>query len=94
MDVLVSDEAIAKGYGEAMVLEADGRVYKAADAWLKVLTIAPWYLRWVAVFRKTALTMAIARWVYGIVERYRYRWFGTRACERSKGSGVQGGGSG
>jgi predicted DCC family thiol-disulfide oxidoreductase YuxK len=80
-DVLLSDEAIAKGYGDAMVLEADGKVYAAADAWMKMMTIAPWYLRWVALFGKTKPTMAITRWFYGIVAKYRYKWFGTRECQ-------------
>ena len=81
VDVLLSDEAIAKGYSEAMVLEADGQVLTAADAWLKLMTIAPWYLRWLSSFAKFAPTMAIARWFYGVVAKYRYKWFGTRACQ-------------
>ena len=81
VDVLASDEAISKGYGQMMVLEADGRVFTAADASMKILTIAPWYLRWLSWFRKTKPTMALARFVYNIIARYRYKWFGTRACQ-------------
>jgi predicted DCC family thiol-disulfide oxidoreductase YuxK len=81
VDVLVSDEAIEKGYGDAMVLEADGQVLTAADAWLKIMTVAPWYLRWLGWFNLTPPTRALARWVYGIVAKYRYKWFGTRACQ-------------
>ena len=81
VDVLLSDEAIAKGYGDAMVLEADGRVYQAADAWMKLMTIAPLYLRWIGLFGKTRPTMAIARFVYGVVAKYRIKWFGSRACQ-------------
>jgi predicted DCC family thiol-disulfide oxidoreductase YuxK len=77
----LSDEAIAKGYGEAMVLEADGQVLQAARAWMKIMEIAPWYLRWVSWFGKTAPTMAIAQFFYRIVARYRLKWFGTRACQ-------------
>ena len=81
VDVLLSAEGQAKGYGDAMVLEADGKVFQAADAWMKIMTIAPWYLRWVAVFGKTKPTMAIARFFYGIVAKYRLKWFGSRACQ-------------
>ena len=81
VDVLLSDEAIAKGYGDAMVLEADGQVYQAEDAWMKLMTIAPFYLRWVVLFGKTRPTMAIARFFYGIVAKYRIKWFGLRACQ-------------
>jgi predicted DCC family thiol-disulfide oxidoreductase YuxK len=87
VDVLLSDEGIAKGYRDEMVLEADGRVYKAADAWMKLMTIAPWYLRWVAMFGKTKATMAVAKWFYGIVAKYRYKWFGTRECRVSRVEG-------
>jgi len=81
VDVLVSDEALAKGYGDAMVLEADGKVLTAADAWMKLMTISPWYLRWVSWFAKTKATMAVAAAIYGIVAKYRIKWFGSRACQ-------------
>ncbi len=81
VDVLVSDEAIAKGYGEMMVLEADGQVLTAAEAWMKLMTIAPWYLRWVSWFGKTKPTMALARFFYNLIAKYRFKLFGTRACE-------------
>ncbi len=81
VDVLASDEALAKGYGELMVLEADGEVLTGADAWLKMMSLAPWYLRWVSWFGKTKPTRSVARFFYGIVAKYRYKWFGTRACQ-------------
>jgi predicted DCC family thiol-disulfide oxidoreductase YuxK len=79
VDILQSPEAIEKGYADAMVLEAD-RVYTAADAWFKMMTIAPWYLRWVSWFRLTPPTYWVARLIYGLVARLRYRLFGRRAC--------------
>lgn len=81
-DILQGDEAIEKGYfmDGAMTLEADGKVYQAADAWMKLMTIAPWYLRWISWFGATKPTMAVAKWCYGIVAKYRYKWFGTKAC--------------
>ena len=80
VDVLLSDEALAKGYGDAMILEADGSIFRGADAWLKLMTIAPPYLRWVALLAKTKPTRAIAIYVYDVVARYRLKWFGSRAC--------------
>lgn len=81
VDVLVSDEAISKGYaGDVMVLEADGKVFFAADAWLKMMTLSPWYLRWLSWLCATPPTRAIARWAYGVVAKWRYRIFGTRTC--------------
>ncbi len=81
VEVLLSDEGIAKGYSDVMILEADGRVYSAADAWMKLMTLSPWYLRWVALLAKTKPTMAIATAIYAVVARYRRKWFGTRACQ-------------
>ena len=81
VDVLLSDEGIAKGYGEAMILEADGQILTAADAWMKLMTIAPWYFRWFSIFGRFKLTMSVAKWGYGIVAKYRLRWFGTRECQ-------------
>jgi predicted DCC family thiol-disulfide oxidoreductase YuxK len=81
VDILQSDEAIEKGYqGDVMVLEADGQVYYGADAWLKIMTIAPWYLRWLSWTRYTPPTRWLARIAYGLVARMRYKLFGTRAC--------------
>jgi predicted DCC family thiol-disulfide oxidoreductase YuxK len=81
VDVLASDEAISKGYGDAMVLEADGKVYEAADAWLKIMTVGPWYLRplsWTRFFPPTHWLAAVA---YNVVAKYRIKWFGSRACQ-------------
>lgn len=79
VDILQSEEAQNKGYGNAMVLEAD-RVYSGADAWMKLMTIAPLYLRWLSWVRLTPPTRWLAARLYGIVAHYRYKWFGTRAC--------------
>ena len=73
--------AIAKDYGmHTMILEADGEVLRGADAWLKIMTIAPWYLRWISWAGKTKFTRTIAKRIYGLVARYRYKWFGRRSC--------------
>jgi predicted DCC family thiol-disulfide oxidoreductase YuxK len=81
VEVLQSEEAISKGYDfENMILEADGEVYTRGNAWLRIMAIAPWYLRWLSVFR----FVPILRWIpllgYEVVARLRYRIFGRRAC--------------
>ncbi|MBS1704542.1 MAG: DUF393 domain-containing protein [Armatimonadetes bacterium] len=78
---LQSDEGVDRGYGfEAMVLEAD-KTYKAADAWLKLMDIAPWYLRWVGWLGHIPSVRSLLTWGYGVVAKYRYKWFGTRECK-------------
>lgn len=80
VDILQSDEAVAKGYvGDAMVLETD-RVYSGGDAWLKFMEIAPWYLRWLSWAKYTPFTRWLVRLGYGLVARVRYRIWGTRSC--------------
>jgi predicted DCC family thiol-disulfide oxidoreductase YuxK len=79
VDVLQSAEAITKGYGDAMVLEAD-RVYFGADAWLKLMTLSPWYLRWLAWLGRWPLVGPLMKFGYAVVARYRKKWFGSRAC--------------
>ncbi len=80
VDILLSDEAINKGYGDAMVLEAD-KVYQGADAWLKLMTISPWYLRWIGWLASVPIFRPFLKWAYGVVAKYRYKWFGTRECQ-------------
>lgn len=80
VDVLQGPEAQQKGYElTTMVLEAE-QVYYGADAWLRILSIAPWYLRWLSALRLTRPTRWLAALAYGVVARLRYRLFGTRAC--------------
>lgn len=81
VEVLQSDEAVDKGYDpDTMVLEADGKVYKRHNAWLRIMTIAPWYMRWMSWFRHTRATRAIAGWFYNLVAKLRYKVMGRRAC--------------
>jgi predicted DCC family thiol-disulfide oxidoreductase YuxK len=81
VDILLSDEAINKGYpGDTMVLEADGKVYYGAEAWLMMMTFAPWYLRWIGALRNFKPFAWLAKKAYKVVAHYRYKWFGTRAC--------------
>ncbi|MFY9233290.1 MAG: DCC1-like thiol-disulfide oxidoreductase family protein [Fimbriimonadaceae bacterium] len=80
-EVLQSEEAVAKGYEpQTMVLEADSKVYTRADAWLRLMAIAPWYIRWLSWFRLSSLTRAIAKVFYEFVARIRFAVWGRRAC--------------
>lgn len=83
VDILLSDEAINKGYGDAMVLEAD-QVYQGADAWLKIMTISPWYIRWISWIASVPFLRPLFKWGYRVVAKYRYKWFGTRECQVPK----------
>lgn len=80
VEILQSDEAITKGYQDAMVLEADGKVYQGADAWLHIMRIAPWYVRWLSLLALTPPTRWLASQGYWIVARLRFRIWGRRTC--------------
>jgi predicted DCC family thiol-disulfide oxidoreductase YuxK len=75
---LQSPKAQAKGYSEQMVLEAE-RTYFAAEAWLRAMSLAPWYLRWVSWLRFTPITKWVAATGYNFVARNRHLWMGRRA---------------
>lgn len=78
---LQGPEAISKGYLlDGMVLEKDGKVFKAAQAWIELLSIAPWYLRWLHWVGKVPIFKPILSWGYGVVAKYRIKWFGAREC--------------
>lgn len=85
---LQSPEAAKKGYGgDAMILEADDGVYVGADAWLKLMSLAPGYLRWIYPLRRVPLLRQLLAWGYGIVARHRIKWFGSRECKLPTSTG-------
>lgn len=81
VDILQSDSGIAKGYGDSMVLEINGVPHYGADAWLQSMRIAPIYLRWISAARFVPPLKWLAHWGYGIVAKYRIKWFGSRECQ-------------
>lgn len=78
-EVLQSAEAGAKGYAADMVLEAD-KVYLAENAWLKLMRIAPWYLRWIGFVGEVPGIKQVVGLVYRVFAHYRKKWFGKRSC--------------
>jgi predicted DCC family thiol-disulfide oxidoreductase YuxK len=70
--------ALQRGYRDEMVLEVDGQTYRAGEAWLEVMRIAPWYLRWVSLARQTRPTRWIAVTFYNFVAANRHKFLGRR----------------
>jgi predicted DCC family thiol-disulfide oxidoreductase YuxK len=57
---------------------ADGRAFVKSEAALRIARELPWW-GWVSVF--LLVPRAIRDWVYDVIARYRYRWFGrTEVC--------------
>ena len=82
VDVLQSTEALDKGYTlEGLVLEIDGTPHIGYDGWLESMKVAPWYLKGFYVLRNLAPFRWLTKISYGIVAKYRLKWFGTRACQ-------------
>ncbi|MBL8066337.1 MAG: DUF393 domain-containing protein [Chthonomonadaceae bacterium] len=79
-DVLQSANAREQGFdGDAMVLVAD-QTYFGHNAWLCLMRVAPWYLRWIGYVGSLPGVNVLAKAGYGIVAKYRKKWFGQRAC--------------
>ncbi|MFN3729103.1 MAG: thiol-disulfide oxidoreductase DCC family protein [Fimbriimonadaceae bacterium] len=70
-------DAVGKGYGDAMVLEAE-RTYVGADAWIRLLSLSS--APWLSPLLGSPMIRPFVRLGYGVVARYRKAWFGTRAC--------------
>jgi predicted DCC family thiol-disulfide oxidoreductase YuxK len=73
-EILQSDEAQNKGY------EGD-EIYRAHKAWIKLMTVAPWYLRWVAPVAKLPLLSWFTKIGYQFIAKYRKKFFGKRVCQ-------------
>lgn len=81
VDILQSEEGIAKGYGlEGVVLEINGEPHIGYDGFLESTKVAPWFLRWIFPLRNNKLVRRMTKYWYGVVAKYRYKWFGTKAC--------------
>jgi hypothetical protein len=71
-----------KGYTlEGLVLEIDGQPHIGYDGWLESMKVSPWYLQGFYALRKLAPFRYVAKIGYGIVAKYRLKWFGTRTCQ-------------
>jgi predicted DCC family thiol-disulfide oxidoreductase YuxK len=82
VDVLQSEEGLKKGYTmEGLVLEINGQPHVGYDGWLESMKVAPWWGRWVYHLRNNKAARRIAKYCYGVVAKYRHKWFGTRACQ-------------
>ena len=79
-EVLQSQAAMEAGFnGDSMVLQAD-KTYFAADAWLRLMLVAPWYVRWIGWLGVLPGMRQILSGLYKVVARYRKKWFGSRTC--------------
>jgi len=80
----MTGQAIFNRYGKAMdesyLLIVDGQAYEKSAGYLRLLGIlgGPWHLLRLAAL----IPPTLRNWVYDIVARNRYRWFGkTGYCE-------------
>lgn len=78
-DILQSEEGQSKYAGDAMVLEAE-KTYYAENAWLRLMKVAPWYLRWIGYIGQVPGIKQLLGLGYRVVAKYRKKWFGVRAC--------------
>ena len=82
VDILQSDNGIAKGYGlEGLVLEINGQPHFGYDGFLESMKVSPWWGRGFYALRKLPPFRWVIKIGYGIVAKFRHKWFGTRACQ-------------
>jgi predicted DCC family thiol-disulfide oxidoreductase YuxK len=79
---LMSTSGLEKGFtGDQMILERDGVQYSASNAWLELMRLAPWYLRWIYWTRNAPILRPIYKFFYNKVAHNRIKWFGSASCE-------------
>ncbi|MBI5856633.1 MAG: thiol-disulfide oxidoreductase DCC family protein [Sphingobacteriales bacterium] len=61
---------------ESFILLDKEKVYQKSSAALRLYNKLPWYWKWTQLF--WIFPTYIRDWVYGIIARNRYRWFGKR----------------
>jgi len=61
---------------ETLLLLDKGRLYDRSTAVLKINSKLPWYWKWAQVFR--IVPKFIRNWMYGIIAKNRYKWFGKK----------------
>ena len=71
---VLREHGVAEPGLETMVLVEDGRVFTRSTAALRIARRLPF--PWPLVAALMVVPRPLRDWVYGVVARYRYRWFG------------------
>ena len=61
---------------DSFVVIDDNKAYMKSSAVLRLYNKLPWYWKWTQVF--WIVPKFIRDWVYNVIARNRYRWFGKR----------------
>jgi len=61
---------------DSFVVIENGKAYMKSNAALKLYAKLPWYWRWTQIF--WIIPKFIRDWVYNVVAKNRYRWFGRK----------------
>ncbi len=78
----VAGQRILKEWGlptdtfESFLLLENGKLYQKSSAGLRVYNKLPWYWKWTQLF--WVFPKFFRDWIYGIIAKNRYRWFGKR----------------
>jgi predicted DCC family thiol-disulfide oxidoreductase YuxK len=73
---LLSDSGSSGPPGDSIVLWEDGRAYRNSTAVLRIFRRLPF--PWPALYVLIGVPAPLRDWVYRLVARNRYRWFGRR----------------
>jgi predicted DCC family thiol-disulfide oxidoreductase YuxK len=61
---------------DSFILLTSGKIYQNSTAALKLYNQLPWYWKWVQAF--WIFPRPFRDWIYSIIARNRYKWFGKK----------------
>ena len=61
---------------ESFLLLDNGKLYSKSTAGLRLYNKLPWYWKWTQLF--WVVPKFFRDWIYGIIAKNRYKWFGKR----------------
>lgn len=73
---LLKERNLPADMPETFLLLDNGKLYMKSTAALRLYNKLPWYWKWTQLF--WIVPKFFRDWVYGIIARNRYRWFGKR----------------
>ncbi len=73
---LLEEYHLPKSDFDSFVFIDDGKTYLSSSAALKVMGKLPWYWQWTQVF--WIIPKPLRNWVYSIIAKNRYKWFGKK----------------
>jgi len=73
---LLKENDLPSGNFDSFILISQQKIYQRSSAALRLYNQLPWYWKWTQLF--WIFPRIFRDWVYGIIAKNRYRWFGKK----------------